>query len=381
MSDWEIPNGIVIDWINGFLDGMKGVERDQEAEIETATQAEIIEAVSAVTTEEEAYCTCEARVMCHFAFRSSKPVRIINHETSVYINNLEQLNQTDIELAEPFLGCMKAPKEKKFKCIVDKNSIEGGIWQDVNEGYKEGEKGMVSTSSYMICTKYGGMIYIYDNGQEILKYQKEILKDRITFDSFLYSKNTFYRKTADYISEIHKITDQFDDILITIQEVYDEEKKRYEKLAEESKYFPPELIAAIHFQENAKDYIEKTFHSYLHNGDELGKKSDKFPYPALFYEFEDAALDALKGKEDYFIHFAKRLNLTSDSKDLTAMTAFAALYNGWDRKQDGKSPYVYNGTDLYEDGLYTSDFHYDAKATYENCGVYLILMRLLDQSR
>lgn len=75
-------------------------------------------------------------------------------------------------------------------------------------------------------------------------------------------------------------------------------------------------------------------------------------------------------------NMAKRLNLTLDSKDLTAMTTFTVIYNGW--ANSGLTSYAYNGTDIFSGGLYTSDHNYNSNAIDQNCGTYLILVTLLE---
>lgn len=134
----------------------------------------------------------------------------------------------------------------------------------------------------------------------------------------------------------------------------------------------------MHYREKASDYLAQNFSVYLHNGDLLGEKSNQEPYPDLFKtdEFDKAALDALIGDNNYFINRAKQLELTSDSKDLTAMVTFSVLYNGWNNS--GNSSYAFNGTDIFEGGLYTSDHSYDANAKDQNLGTYLVLYELLN---
>lgn len=359
---------------------------DQEAKFETVVKEAIIEAIwkNKTIEEKEAYCTCDARVMCQYAFRSSEPVHIVKNRALVHIGSFGLLNQTDIELNRTFSGCMKASKEEKFKCSVDKKSIAGGTWQRVISKNGEGEeKKFVCEDSYMICTKYGGIIYFCNNGQTDLKIQiKASFEQRLDLilDEELYEKNETYRLTAQYIFQVTEIDEErFGDTLVKIKEVYNRNKERYEKISKENGYIPPELIAAIHYEENAQDFLNETFDVYLHNGNELGKKSEDAPKPDLREkgEFDIAAVDALVGKGNYFINRARNLKLTPESKDLIAMAAFAAVYNGWTNK--GRKPYVYSGTNVYEKGLYTSDYHYDAEAISQNCGVYLILLALLNQ--
>ncbi len=282
------------------------------------------------------------------ATKDSQPIHIKKDGVVIHISDIGRLNRTDVELDGHFLGCTNDDDVKI--CCVDRNSIEGGTWQDYDEGNDEGEnkETLNRDKSYMICTKYEdpGIIYFYNDGQEILNNMDEILlKYRTTFDQDLYDNNKFYKKTADYISNIKGTDEDFEELLEDIREVYNSEKTRYEQISKENGHIPPELIAAIHYRENASDYLAGSFGVYLHNGDPLGTISHKVPNPSFFNidQFNEAAVDALIGEDDYYIKRAKQLKLTPDSKDLTAMVAFSVLYNGWNN--DGKSSYAYSGTD------------------------------------
>lgn len=201
----------------------------------------------------------------------------------------------------------------------------------------------------------------------------------IIFDQDLYNNNKFYKMIADLISQIGMSDGTWNDELIAIKDVYDRQKERYEALAKESG-IPPEAIASIHYRENREDYMNETFSIYLHNGDLLGTKSNQVPYPDSFAkdEFDKATIDALKGwdgQSHYKENRAKQLNLTSDSKDLTAMATYTVFYNGWNH--GGLSSYTFNGTDIFSGGLYTSDHNYNTNAKDQNCGTYLIIEYLL----
>ena len=199
--------------------------------------------------------------------------------------------------------------------------------------------------------------------------------EEITFNKDLYDNNKFYKKTADYISQISEIDESWDEVLVKFHDVYLENEERY-KVLSNSCGIPPELIAAIHYRENTVDYMSGSFNVYLHNGDELGKESTKAPYPNLYNEgeFDAAAIDAMTG--DYFKGRAQQLCLTSESKDLTSMVTFSVLYNGW--QNGGLSNYAYSGTDIYTKGKYSEDYQYDSESVDQNCGTYLLLKELLE---
>lgn len=374
------------DQINTSLESVvKGIhtvmEGNGQADMETLDEADCIDNVHADEILEDTKCTCNACVWCTNAAVVSDPVHIRKDGGLVHVQDIEQLNRLDVELQQPFWRCTEA-KEDGYVCSVDRESIEGGTWQDVNELDDEGE-GMETVSmdsSYMICTKYGGIIYFYDNGQEVLdNLTKILIMNSDTFNLDLYKKYKFYRITADYIAQINETDPNFDNILARILAVYNENHEMYEEISERNGYIPPEVIAAIHYRESAADYLNGTFSIYLHNGVALGQINNLEPKPPFFDEnqFVEAALHALAGDNNYFINIAKKLELTPDSKDLTAMVTFLILYNGW--QNGGLSSYAYSGTNIYSQGLYTSDHVYDPDAKDQNCGVYLILKCLLSR--
>ncbi|MFG6335928.1 MAG: hypothetical protein K1W20_10785 [Lachnospiraceae bacterium] len=316
----------------------------------------------------DSVCTCEARVICTNATEDSMPHHMKTEEGLVHMGNIEELNRTNIEPCENFEGCTKSPDGKCMIAQKYREWIADQEWKAVDETSSQGEgkEKLNKETSYMVCTEYEGVIYFYDDGQVLLS-------------NYLYNNEWHYKATADYISSISYLTGDWDDILKEIREAYEKNKEVYEEISAANGYLPPELIAAIHYREKASDYLAGTFSVYLHNGDPLGEMSTKEPKPPFFdkEEFKAAALHALEGKEDYFNIYAKKLHLTSDSEDITAMVTFSVLYNGWNH--EGKVDYAYNGTDLYTKGAYTSDHQYDPNAKPENLGTYLVLKELLNQ--
>ena len=55
-------------------------------------------------------------------------------DSLIHISGISRLNKTDIEIDGWFRGCKKADA-----CTVDKESIEGGTWQEVDSENDEGE--------------------------------------------------------------------------------------------------------------------------------------------------------------------------------------------------------------------------------------------------
>lgn len=204
----------------------------------------------------------------------------------------------------------------------------------------------------------------------------------ITFNQELYEENKFYRTTADYIRQIEndELTDKQKEELQEIRNSYLRNKNRYERISQESGLIPPEAIAAIHYRENATDFLNGDFKVYLHNGDSLGQESNKVPFPDLFgaSQFSEAALDALRGWDgisNYKENRAQQLELTPDSKDLTAMVTFTGFYQGW---QDEANNYLYSGTSIYEGVRFDRD-HHKTNGEDQNLGTYLVIKTLLEQ--
>lgn len=144
--------------------------------------ADFIDDVNMCETQEDLRCTRHACVKCTNAVPPSDTVHLIKDENRVLIGNIGQLNKWDIGLENQFAGCRVAMDAAKT-CIEDDEYIEGGMWQDVDELNDEGE-GMETVNmetSYMICTKYGGIIYFDNDGQTILNYLEEIYDKTETF--------------------------------------------------------------------------------------------------------------------------------------------------------------------------------------------------------
>ncbi len=210
---------------------------------------------------------------------------------------------------------------------------------------------------------------IVDNLTEVedsLLIDKEQGKDYINQE--LYNSSQLYKHEADLISQINIVyTDTFSWDIDNFKRIYSENKDKYEAISAETD-MPPKLIAAIHYRESGCN-----FNTYLHNGDPLGKPTTHVPKGILFDNFTDGAIDAMSKfegiRDDY--------KLTSDSKDMAAMLAFAEKYNGLGYyKHDRISPYVFSGSDVYKMGKYISDGTYDSTTIDIQPGVYLLISSL-----
>ncbi|WP_218639031.1 C39 family peptidase, partial [Paenibacillus sp. FSL H7-0331] len=177
-----------------------------------------------------------------------------------------------------------------------------------------------------------------------------------------------YNHAKDFLDQINYINDsRFGNELTEFVKNYELNKEIYERISQKVD-IPPQLIAAIHYRESVGN-----FNTYLHNGQQLGQITTEVPRGKLFYDFEEAAVDALLEKDPN----RKFHNLSGNSNDLVAMLAYAEAYNGWGYlDNDRVSPYVYNGTNVYEIGKYTEDRIYDPNVIDEQPGVYILLKAL-----
>ena len=149
---------------------------------------------------------------------------------------------------------------------------------------------------------------------------------------------------------------------------FDENKDVYEEIANETGV-PPELIAAIHYRESGCN-----FETYLHNGQPLGEPTTIVPKGRIFYDFSEAAIDALNSEQKN-----KDISLSKDDS-IEMMMLFAELYNGtgYTDYKNTVSPYnyVYSGTDVYISGKYASDGVYDPNLVDKQPGIYLLIVSL-----
>jgi lysozyme family protein len=145
-------------------------------------------------------------------------------------------------------------------------------------------------------------------------------------------------------------------------------KFRYEQVAQATGV-PWFLIAAIHEREAGGN-----FNSYLHNGDPLGKPTIHVPAGKLFYDWETAAIDAIKS-----IGLTQKLGLTPETKDMGLLLTYAERYNGLGYRKPElgtTSPYVYAGTNMYEKGKYVRDGVYDPNVVDKQLGVAAMILAL-----
>ena len=190
-----------------------------------------------------------------------------------------------------------------------------------------------------------------------------------------------YRYTEEHVSNIIVVDSKFDAERDKFKAAYEKNIDRYQELADEIGV-PPELIAVIHYRENTKDYLEGNFNVYLHNGEQLGKKTEKVPKGIYFDNFDLAAEDAIKAKENYI----EKYHLTAESNDIVAMMCFAEVYNGLGYYNNGHiSPYLYSGTNIYTSGKYVEERNdkgqyvsvYKEEVVDSQIGAYILLNSIL----
>ena len=144
-------------------------------------------------------------------------------------------------------------------------------------------------------------------------------------------------------------------------------RHRYEEVSAATD-MPAEMIAAIHWRESSAH-----FHTYLHQGDPLGKPAVNVPNNIpVFYEWEEAAIHALNMR--YHKSRQEDLEIEKDTKNPNALATYAETYNGLGYFNRGEpSPYVYSGTDQYMSGKYVSDGRYNSRAVDQQLGVMSLL--------
>lgn len=133
---------------------------------------------------------------------------------------------------------------------------------------------------------------------------------------------------------------------------------------------PAFVIGAIHYRESSLN-----FRTHLHNGDPLSKRTTHVPAGRPLeepdtkdgYSWEFSALDAIRydGLDKV------------KSWDIATMLDACERYNGLGYRRRGiNSPYLWNYTDLYTRGQYTSDGVFDPNKIDGQSGVVPILKAL-----
>ena len=223
--------------------------------------------------------------------------------------------------------------------------------------WNEDMRGMVPgimMSSMLFC-RHGGIITPVTSGQTTLLYAANLDMD-------------WYKYNEEMIGKIYAIDSKYNETIKHFKEAYERNKSRYMRLAKQMG-IPPEMLAVIHYRENNGDYMQGGFNVYLHNGQSLGQVTTKEPRGKLFYNFDEAALDAIAEKS----YEISKLDITYDTQDMTAMLCFLETYNGLGYYKNGYvNPYLYSGTNVYVSGKYIADHVYNPKAVDAQVGSYIL---------
>ena len=148
---------------------LDGCASDDEALEENDDNQEFKGAIKNQGTTTDTPWSCNACVICTNATDDSIPVHMKNVEGLVHLEDVVELNKTIIEMEENFKGCKKA---SDGKCKIVDNCeawIEDRMWQDVDETKNQGidKQTLHREKSYMFCKEYAGIIYFYNDGQEV----------------------------------------------------------------------------------------------------------------------------------------------------------------------------------------------------------------------
>ena len=159
-----------------------------------------------------------------------------------------------------------------------------------------------------------------------------------------------------------KLSDYNKQELEQLKNIFEKNKDKYEKVAEETG-IPAELICAIHYREGSCN-----FDTYLHNGDPLGKPTTHVPANIYFEDWSEAAIDAIKSQNPEIVK----------DGDFGSCMDFAERYNGLGYRNKGlASPYVWAGTTNYTGGMYVADGQFDANARDKRVGVAVMMKYLM----
>ena len=178
MSEWpEIPVVKVLGTILAKKDN--GEKEEAKAEAQGAAKGvlmpilteKILEALSTMP-EIDSPCTCKAAVICSEATAESVPVHIKVDGGTIHLSGLYELNKTNIQLEESFTGCKK---DESGICKIAENYKEWILdseWKEVDGASSQGEgkETLSMGNSYLLCTKYGGVIYFHNDGQEVREF-------------------------------------------------------------------------------------------------------------------------------------------------------------------------------------------------------------------
>lgn len=253
------------------------------------------------------------------------------------------------------------------------NATDAQKYKECLKNLKRGIYTNMEISAAVAGVPINNGIVRINNGTEAKRYMDVMVQ-------LPHKPNTpFYNYTRENIKAITTINHEMDMEVQKFADTYEKNKERYIALSKETN-IPPEVIAVIHYRENSPDYFNEKFEVYLHNGEQLGQKTQKIPVEILFDEFDTAVKDALEEKKKW----ADKYYLTAETNDLVGMMCYLEAYNGLGYyKNDRISPYNYNGTDLYVTGKYVEEGGgggtYLEEVVDDQVGGYLLLNAILEE--
>lgn len=253
------------------------------------------------------------------------------------------------------------------------NATDAQKYKECLKNLKRGIYTNMEISAAVAGVPINNGIVRINNGTEAKRYMDVMVR-------LPHKPNTpFYNYTRENIKAITTINHEMDMEVQKFADTYEKNKERYIALSKETN-IPPEVIAVIHYRESAPDYFNGTFQVYLHNGEQLGNKTQLVPQDILFYDFDTAAKDALDRKRSC----ADKYHVTVESADLVGMMCYLEEYNGAGYYKNGHiSPYSYSGTNLYVSGKYVEEENeggkYNEEVVDNQVGSYLLLNAILEE--
>lgn len=266
----------------------------------------------------------------------------------------EKEELTKLQTKKTELESKKQELEAKQKEIeTEINSKASDETKKALSAYNEAKTNVETVKSAQLSTATAELDSAKSAVQEITKKITEV-KNKETAKENSVDKFDFNFTEA--------LTDANKEELAQIKKIFEENKDKYEKVAEATGV-PAELICAIHYREGSCN-----FSTYLHNGDPLGQTTTHVPAGIYFEDWTDAAIDAIS---------THKPEIVKDG-DFDSCMEFAEQYNGLGYRNKGlASPYVWAGTTNYTGGMYVADGQFDANARDKRVGVAVMMKYLM----
>lgn len=266
----------------------------------------------------------------------------------------EKEELTKLQTKKTELESKKQELEAKQKEIeTEINSKASDETKKALSAYNEAKTNVETVKSAQLSTATAELDSAKSAVQEITKKITEV-KNKETAKENSVDKFDFNFTEA--------LTDANKEELAQIKKIFEENKDKYEKVAEATGV-PAELICAIHYREGSCN-----FSTYLHNGDPLGQTTTHVPAGLYFEDWTDAAIDAIKSQNPEIIK----------DGDFDSCMEYAERYNGLGYRNKGlASPYVWAGTTKYTGGMYVADGQFSASAYDKRIGVAVAMKYLM----